>query len=39
MSVYSGGLKSGINFELEPEWTYIWVGLYWNFKVLKNLMK
>ena len=28
MGVYPGGLKSGINFALEPEWAYIWVGFY-----------
>ena len=28
MSLYPGGLKSGINFALEPEWGYIRVGLY-----------
>ena len=28
MSLYPGGLKSGINFTLEPECAYIRVGLY-----------
>ena len=28
MGLYPGGLKSGINFALEPEWAHIWVGLY-----------
>ena len=27
-ALYPGGLKSGINFALEPQWTYIWMGLY-----------
>ena len=28
MGLHLGGLKSGINFELEPEWAYIWVDLH-----------
>ena len=28
MGLYSGGLKSRINFALEPEWTYIRVDVY-----------
>ena len=28
MGLYPGGLKSWINFALEPEWAYIQVGLY-----------
>ena len=31
MGLYPGGLKNGINFELEPEWAYIRVGLYSQF--------
>ena len=27
MGLCPGGLKSGINFALEPDWAYIWVGL------------
>ena len=28
MCLYPGGLKSVINFSLEPEWSYIQLGLY-----------
>ena len=28
MGLHLVGLKSGINFELEPEWAYIWVDLH-----------
>ena len=28
MALCAGGIKSGINFALEPEWAYIQVGLY-----------
>ena len=28
MGLYLGGLESGINFALEPEWAYIRVGLH-----------
>ena len=31
MDQYPSGLKSGINVLLEPEWAYIWVGLYSSF--------
>ena len=27
-ALHPGRLKSGINFALEPQWTYIWMGLY-----------
>ena len=28
MGLYQGGLKSGVNFVLEPEWAYIRAGIY-----------
>ena len=31
LGLYPGVLKSGINFALEPERAYIWVGLYLRF--------
>ena len=31
MDLYRCGLKSGINFALEPEWAYFWVDLYLSF--------
>ena len=31
IDLYPCGLKRGINFALEPEWAYIWVGLYSRF--------
>ena len=31
MDLHPRGLKSGINFPLEPEWTYNRVGLYSSF--------
>ena len=34
MGQYLGGFKSGINFVLEPEWAYIWVGLYSRFYIM-----
>ena len=36
MDLYSYGLKSRINFALEPEWAYIPVGLYSSFTVTKE---
>ena len=31
IDLYPRRLKSGINFALEPEWAYTWVGLYLRF--------
>ena len=31
MAIYADGLKSEINFALEPEWVHIRVGLYSGF--------
>ena len=37
MGLYTGVLKNGINFALEPEWVYIWVNLR-DFTVLLNIL-
>ena len=31
MGLYPGELKSGTTFALEPDWAYIWAGLYSGF--------